>query len=82
MCFGRSSLTILDGCNEPTTARAANRSSRAILGGAMFSQVAIVILAIFLLAMGVREGDFVSVGLGVLIGSFAAHTLYKLKTGS
>ena len=52
------------------------------MGGAMFSQVAIVILAIFLLAMGVREGDFVSVGLGVLIGSFAAHTLYKLKTGS
>ncbi len=47
----------------------------------MFSQIAIVILAIFLTATGLREGDYLEAGLGILVGAFAAITLYKLKTG-
>ncbi len=48
----------------------------------MFLQIAIVILGLFLVVMGFREGDFLNVGLGALVGVFAAHTLYKLKNGS
>jgi hypothetical protein len=47
----------------------------------MFSQIAIVIMGLFLVANGIRYGDYLSVGLGVLVGVFAATTLYKLKTG-
>ena len=47
----------------------------------MFSQVAILVIALFLFVMGLRAGDYLSVGLGVMIGGFAAHTLYRLKTG-
>ena len=48
----------------------------------MFSQIAIVVMGLFLVVMGFREGDFLSIGLGALIGMFAAHSLYKLKNGS
>lgn len=48
----------------------------------MFSQTAIVVIGLFLIVMGIREGDFLSVGLGALVGTLAAHTLYKLKSGS
>ena len=48
----------------------------------MFSQLAIVVLGIFLIAMGLREGDYLNVGIGILVGAFAVVTLYKLKTGS
>ena len=48
----------------------------------MFSQLAIVVLSIFLIAMGLREGDYLNVGIGILVGAFATVTLYKLKTGS
>lgn len=47
----------------------------------MFSQLAIVVLALFLVAMGLREGDYLNVALGALVGTFAATTLYKLTTG-
>lgn len=47
----------------------------------MFSQIAIVLLGMFLIATGLREGDYLNVGVGVLVGAFAAVTLYKLKTG-
>lgn len=46
---------------------------------AVFSQIAIIVLAVFLVAMGLREGDYLNVGLGILVGAFAASTLYKLK---
>ena len=47
----------------------------------MFSQIAIVVLGLFLIVMGFREGDYLNVGVGALVGAFAAVTLYKLKTG-
>ena len=48
----------------------------------MFSQIAIVILGLFLVVMGFRGGDFFNVGLGALIAILAARTLYKLKSGT
>ena len=48
---------------------------------ALFSQLAIIVLAVFLVAIGLGEGDYLNVGLGILVGAFAANTLYKLKTG-
>jgi hypothetical protein len=47
----------------------------------VFSQVAIVIIGLFLLVMGIRDGDYVNIGLGVMVAGFAGTTLYKLKTG-
>ena len=47
----------------------------------MFSQIAIVLLGLFLIAIGVQEGDYLNAGIGALVGVFAAVTLYKLKTG-
>ncbi len=47
----------------------------------MFSQIAIVLVGVFLVAIGFREGDYLNVGLGILIVAFAGSTLYKLKTG-
>lgn len=47
----------------------------------MLSQVAIVIIGLFLLVMGIRDGDYLNVGLGVMVAAFAGTTLYKLKTG-
>jgi hypothetical protein len=47
----------------------------------MFTQVAIVALGVFLIIRGTVSGDYVAIGLGVLIAAFAASTLYKLKTG-
>lgn len=47
----------------------------------MFSQIAIILLGLFLIVMGFREGDYLNVGVGALVGIFAASTLYKLKAG-
>ena len=47
----------------------------------MFSQIAIVIIGLFLILMGVRDGDYINVGLGVMVAAFAGTTLYKLKIG-
>lgn len=47
----------------------------------MFSQLAIIILAVFLVVLGLREDDYLNVAVGALLGAFAATTLYKLKTG-
>ena len=47
----------------------------------MFSQVAIVVLGIFLVAMGLRDGNYLNVGVGILVAAFAVSTLYKLKSG-
>jgi hypothetical protein len=47
----------------------------------VFSQIAIVLLGLFLIAMGFREGDYINVGSGILVAAFAASTLYKLKYG-
>jgi hypothetical protein len=47
----------------------------------MFSQIAIVLLGLFLIVMGFREGDYLNVGVGTLVGVFAVSTLYKLKAG-
>jgi len=47
----------------------------------VFSQIAIVLLGVFLITIGLREGDYLNVGIGFLVGAFAAITLYKLKTG-
>ena len=48
----------------------------------MFSQVAIVVLGIFLVAMGLRDGNYLNVGVGILVAAFAISTLYKLKSES
>jgi len=48
----------------------------------MFSQIAIIALGFFLVVMGLQEGNYVNVGLGALVGVYAAMTLYKLKTGA
>jgi hypothetical protein len=47
----------------------------------MFSQVAIVVLGIFLVAMGLRDVNYLNVGVGILVAAFAISTLYKLKSG-
>ena len=47
----------------------------------MFSQIAIILLALFGIVIGIREGDYFFVAIGILIGIFAAKTLYQLKTG-
>ena len=47
----------------------------------MLSQVAIVIIGLFLISMGIREGDYLDIGLGAMVVAFAGITLYKLKTG-
>ena len=47
----------------------------------MFAQIAIVLLGLFLIAIGLREGDYLSAGIGALVGAFAIITLYKLRTG-
>ncbi len=47
----------------------------------MFSQIAIVIIGLFLVVNGIRNGDYLNISLGVLVGVFAATTLYRLKTG-
>jgi len=47
----------------------------------MFSQIAIILLGLFLIVTGFREGDYLNVGVGALVGVFAVSTLYKLKTG-
>ena len=47
----------------------------------MFSQLAIVIVGLFLVVNGIRTGDYLNIGFGVLVTVFAATTLYKLKAG-
>ena len=47
----------------------------------MLSQIAIVLLGLFLVAIGLREADYLNAGIGALVGAFAVVTLYKLKTG-
>lgn len=47
----------------------------------MFTQVAIIVLGVFLIIRGATSGDFIAIGLGVLVAAFASSTLYKLKTG-
>ncbi len=37
----------------------------------MFSQIAIVLLGLFLIVMGFREGDYLNVGVGALVAVFA-----------
>ena len=45
----------------------------------MFSQIAIVGLGLFLVVLGIWDGDYVNVGVGILVGFFAVKTLLKLK---
>jgi hypothetical protein len=47
----------------------------------MFSQVAIILLGLFLVVIGLRQGDYLNVGLGLMIAGFAATTLYRLRSG-
>lgn len=47
----------------------------------LFSQIAIIILGLFLVVMGFLEVNPLTGGLGALVAIFAAYTLYKLMTG-
>ncbi len=47
----------------------------------MFSQIAIVLMGLFLVVSGIRSGDYINIGLGALIVILSASTLYRLKTG-
>ena len=47
----------------------------------MFSQIAIVILGLFLIVVGIWNGDYTNIGVGILVGFFAVTTLHKLKSG-
>ena len=47
----------------------------------MLTQIAIIVMGLFLVVSGLTSGDYLSAGLGALIAAFAASTLYKLKTG-
>jgi len=47
----------------------------------MFSQIAIVGLGLFLIVIGILDGDYMNVGVGILVGFFAVTTLLKLKGG-
>lgn len=48
---------------------------------ALTVQIAIILLGLFLIVIGFREGDYLNVGVGALVGVFAVSTLYKLNTG-
>ena len=47
----------------------------------MFSQIAIVLIGLFLVVMGLNKGDYLNVGLGLMVAGFAATTLFKLRSG-
>lgn len=47
----------------------------------MFSQAGIIAIGLFLVVMGVREADYLNVGLGLMVAAFAASTIYKLRSG-
>ena len=47
----------------------------------MFSQVAIVPIGLFLVVVGLASGDYLNVGLGLMVAAFAGTTLYKLRSG-
>ncbi len=47
----------------------------------MFSQAAIVVIGLFLVIVGLGKGDYLNLGLGLMVAAFAASTLYKLRSG-
>ena len=47
----------------------------------MSSQIAIVVLGLFLVVVGIWDGDYMNVGVGILVGFFAVTTQHKLKSG-
>ena len=47
----------------------------------MFSQAAIILIGLFLIVMGLRESDYLNIGLGLMVAGFAATTLYRLRSG-
>ena len=63
------------------TAADPNRSLEKVRDHSLFSQIAIVILGLFLVVMGFIEVNPLTGGLGALVAIFAGHTLYKLTTG-
>jgi len=50
-------------------------------GQTLFSQIAIIILGLFLVVTGFLDVNPLTGGLGALVAIFAGHTLYKLMTG-
>ncbi len=47
----------------------------------MFSQIGILVMGLYLVVDGMLDGQYVHAGIGLLVGVYAATTLYKLKTG-
>jgi len=47
----------------------------------MYSQVGIIIMGLYLIVDGLLDSQYLHAGIGLLVGAFAATTLYKLKTG-
>ena len=45
----------------------------------MFSQIAIVVLGLIFIVMGIWDGLFLNVGVGLLVGFFAVKGLLKMK---
>ncbi len=47
----------------------------------MFSQVAIILIGLFLATAGFIEADYLNVGLGLMVATFAGTTLHILRSG-
>lgn len=47
----------------------------------MFSQLGLILMGLFLVVEGIKDGDYLHLGIGLLVAVLAASTLYKLKTG-
>ncbi len=47
----------------------------------MYSQIGILVMGLYLIVDGLPDGEYVHVGIGLIVGVYAATTLYKLKTG-
>jgi hypothetical protein len=47
----------------------------------MYSQIGILVMGLYLIVDGMLDGQYLNAGIGLLVGVYAATTLYKLKTG-
>ena len=47
----------------------------------MFSQIGLLVMGLYLLVDGLLDAQYVHAGIGLIVGAYAATTLYKLKTG-
>ena len=47
----------------------------------MFSQLGLLVMGLYLLVDGLLDTEYVHAGIGLVVGVYAATTLYNLKAG-